>query len=246
MSKFNRVDNETSRKLKYNGPCSKCKTNTDQRFVGSMGNENKYKCIKCKTMNIDNKQLMDFINSIAVVGKSKIPEDKGKVYYSKVDGSYITRVGMEESLKFLFDRGITEQIQDGHEIAKTACIGFNPVTQEWYGWSHRAIFGFGIGSKVKQGDCGFEPSTKEEFIEREISFWGDCEYAVNGAVDYTENDNGILITYVYNDEVPNEKLRGTLYEHFSEYPKKWGKGEWEAKTLEDAKQMAIDFAKSVS
>jgi hypothetical protein len=33
---------------------------------------------------------------------------------------------------------------------------------------------------------------------------------------------------------------------FSEYPEKWGKGEWTAKTIEDAKQMAIDFARSVS
>ena len=33
---------------------------------------------------------------------------------------------------------------------------------------------------------------------------------------------------------------------FSEYPEKWGKGEWVAKTIDDAKQMAIDFARGVS
>ena len=33
---------------------------------------------------------------------------------------------------------------------------------------------------------------------------------------------------------------------FSKYPEKWGKGEWTAKTIEDAKQMAVDFARSVS
>ena len=30
------------------------------------------------------------------------------------------------------------------------------------------------------------------------------------------------------------------------YPDKWGKGEWVAKTMEDAKQMAIDFSDGVS
>jgi hypothetical protein len=192
------------------------------------------------------KELQEFINSITTIGNSTIPDDDGKIYYSKVDGSFLTRVGMEENLNFLFKRGITEQIQDGYGEPKTSCIGFNPIEQKWYGWSHRAIFGFGIGSNVKQGDCGFNPSNKSEFIEREMSFWGDCEYAVNGVADYTEKKDGISITYVYNDLVPNEKLRGTKYEHFSKYPTKWGKGEWTTKTIEEAKQMAVDFARSVS
>ncbi len=31
-------------------------------------------------------------------------------------------------------------------------IGFAPKTQKWYGWSHRAIFGFKVGDRVKPGD----------------------------------------------------------------------------------------------
>lgn len=201
---------------------------------------------KLKTTKTVSKELQEFINSIAIIGNSNLPDDDGKIYYSKIDGAYLTRVGMEEDLNFLFKRGITEQIQDGYGEPKTCCIGFNPTEQKWYGWSHRAIFGFGIGSECKQGDCGFEPSNKAEFIEEAMSFWGDCEYAVNGVADYEEKENGILISYIYNNEVPNEKLRGTKYEHFLKYPTKWGKGEWVAKTIEDAKQMAIDFARSVS
>ncbi len=41
---------------------------------------------------------------------------------------------------------------------KTACIGYNPKENKWYGWSHRAIYGFGIGSQVKKGDCAYRPS----------------------------------------------------------------------------------------
>lgn len=192
------------------------------------------------------KRLQEFITSIATIGESNIPDDDGKIYYSKIDGAYLTRVGMEEDLGFLLKMGITEQIQDGYENPTVCNLGFNPKEQKWYGWSHRAIFGFGIGSKVKQGDCGFTPSNKTEFIEKEMMFWGDCEYAVNGVAEYEEKVDGILIKYVYNNEVPNKNLRGTKYEHFSKYPEKWGKGEWTVKTIEDAKQMAIDFARSVS
>lgn len=191
-------------------------------------------------------ELMNFINSISNVGGSNIPNDDGKIYYSKVDGSYLTRVGMEEELEYLLKLGITCEIQDGYGEPKTACIGFNPTSKKWYGWSHRAIYGFGIGSECKKGNAGFYPSNKQEFIDREVEFWGDFEYAINGEINYTEVKGGIEITYTYNDEVPNENLRGTKYSHFSAYPKQWGRGEWKAETIEDAKQMAIDFAKSVS
>lgn len=193
-----------------------------------------------------NKKLQNFINKIAYIGDSNIPDDDGKIYYSKTDGSYLTRVGMEEELDFLLKRGITESIQDGYDEPKTSNIGFNPSEKKWYGWSHRAIFGFGVGSECKQGDCGFKPSNKNEFRDRAMSFWGDDLYSEEDTLRAIENEDGVIITYIYNQEVPNESLRGTKYEHFSKYPEKWGKGEWKAKTLEDAKQMAIDFAKSIS
>ena len=190
--------------------------------------------------------LQELIDSISYIGDSTILNDDGKIYYSKVDGSYLTRVGMEDEIKFLLKFGITEQIQDGYGEPTTCCIGFNPIGQKWFGWSHRAIFGFGIGQTIKQGDCGFEASSKEEWIKVAMAFWGDCEYALNGVTEYIEKKDGITIYYTYNDLVPNESLRGTKYERFIKFPKKYGRGEWTAQTLEDCKQMAINFAKSVS
>jgi hypothetical protein len=32
-------------------------------------------------------------------------------------------------------------------------IGFSEKEKKWYGWSHRAIYGFKVGDKVKEGDC---------------------------------------------------------------------------------------------
>ena len=47
-------------------------------------------------------------------------------------------------------------------------------------------------------------------------------------------------------KVPNEKMRGQISGVFSEYPETWGKGEWTAKTLDEAREMAVDFARGVS
>jgi hypothetical protein len=36
---------------------------------------------------------------------------------------------------------------------------------KWYGWSHRAVYGFGIGDKIKKGDIAY--NGKEYTIETE-------------------------------------------------------------------------------
>lgn len=35
-------------------------------------------------------------------------------------------------------------------------LGFSESEQKWYGWSHRARYGWGIGDTYKKGDSGFE------------------------------------------------------------------------------------------
>lgn len=62
------------------------------------------------------------------------------------------------------------------------CIGFSEKEQKWFGWSHRAIFGFKAGDSVTKEHAGYTPE----------------------------------------------------------------KGEWTAKSLDEAKQIAIDFAEGVS
>jgi len=48
-------------------------------------------------------------------------------------------------------RGIAPEL--AHRKNQVCSIGFCKKNRKWYGWSHRAIFGFGVGSKVKKGDC---------------------------------------------------------------------------------------------
>ena len=80
-----------------------------------------------------------------------------EVYVSKYDGSYLTHVGMEDELQFLVDRGITEQLTSG--------VGFSPKENKWYGWSHRAIYWFTIGSTCRKGDCHYREDRGEWVAE---------------------------------------------------------------------------------
>lgn len=206
---------------------------------------------------ITKKRLTEFIERNAYVGPTTGVGlgDAPDSYLSRIDNSYITFVGLENDLKFLLKRGITEQLQSGFDSKSVTNIGFNPTEEKWYGWSHRAIYGFGVGSECKMGHAGFKASNKEEFGKACLSFWGDSEYSIgDDKYEFTTGEgyngekdvDGVLITYTYNDKVPNKRLRGTTYKNFTPFPTKWGKGEWTAKTLEEAKQMAIDFANSVS
>ena len=97
--------------------------------------------------------------------------------YSKVDNSYI---GTEKNAKFLDELEIVPQKANPDDGVSS--IGLSSKDNKWYGWSHRAYYGFEPGSTIKPGDSGYDPK----------------------------------------------------------------KGEWTAKTMADAKQMAIDFADSVS
>jgi hypothetical protein len=60
----------------------------------------------------------------------------------------------------------------GEDEMGTACIAFSPKNQKWYGWSHRAIYGFKIGDVVEQGDLTTTSGYTEEFEKSnpEIAF----------------------------------------------------------------------------
>lgn len=97
--------------------------------------------------------------------------------------------------RLVVKRGIKpEKANQDHSVCS---IGFSERSQKWYGWSHRAIYGFSVGDTVKEDDC--------------------C--AVSGWTDE------------YLQGHPDEDLSLPVG--------------FEAKTLEDAKRMAIAFADSV-
>ena len=138
--------------------------------------------------------------------------------------------------------GIVPEIADStHSVCS---IGFCDKEQKWYGWSHRAMFGFGIGSMVKKGNCGFRPSN---ILELYGSLSKEERESVVGA-----DTGGLTIEHISHNTEPVDpnKPEGELKcvnPPIKDYYKiEVGRGEWTAKTLDEAKQMAVDFARSVS
>ena len=125
-------------------------------------------------------------------------------------------------------------------------IGYCERDSKWFGWSHRALYGFSIGSEVKRGDCAYVPVDADDCANDMIGFWSDGNH-IEVKAEHVEQDGekGVFVSWKYDNLTPNEKIRGTISGVFSPYPA-FGKGEWVAKTLEDAKQMAVDFAEGVS
>ncbi len=190
-----------------------------------------------KLVKIDTTKYLDLVAYIKPHPEKSL--GGADCYFSKYDNSYITHVGMEDNIKHLAEREITEELTHG--------VGFSPKDGKWYGWSHRAIYGFKIGSTCKKGDAHFHGATIDEQEEDAIRFWSE-EYHLNTRCDgiiETDGDKYFDIKWDYTDGVPNEKLRGKNGGclHFIE---PLGRGEWTAKTMQDAKQMAIDFNRGVS
>lgn len=197
-------------------------------------------------MNKD--KLQEFIDGISFKAQHYIIDSFTECYFSNVDKSYLTHVGMEESLSYLLSHGITEQIQNSKGVAEhSSNIGFNPVDQKWFGWSHRALYGFGVGSEIKRGDCAYCPVDEDDFRASVVEFWsGEHHKGVSGEFKEEDGLKGVYISWTYTDDTPNEKIRGSLSGSFSPFPDMFGKGEWKAKTMDEAREMACDFAESVS
>lgn len=208
-------------------------------------------------------QLKEFLDTVGYIADSDIKDDDGQVYLSRADNSYIARVGMEDSdgiITFALDNGIKEFRSMGGKIAS---IGFSSIQNKWYGWSHRAIYGFGVGSEVKKGDCAYIASTPEELIDDHANFFADISQESadqhRAECQILDDRAGIRILHAPT-VIPMAKLTEDVIDvmdgddsavemvdispHFTIV--KCGKGAWQALTLEDAKLMACDFAKSVS
>jgi len=134
-----------------------------------------------------------------------------------------------------------------HPDSYSCCIGFSEKEQKWYGWSHRAIYGFGIGDEVKRGHCAYVPTDPNDFLDDMRRFWDDDSHERTWAEHVDHNGElGVMVRWTYADDIENVKLRGTQGRNFHRYPDTWGRGEWTAKTLEDAKQMALDYYEGVA
>ena len=87
----------------------------------------------------------------------------------------------------VFKRGIKpEKVDPSHNICS---IGFCEREQKWYGWSHRAIYGFGIGDIVKKGDCAASSGWTDEWLQ-----------------EHPEDDLSLPIGFVAQDSVDAKRM----------------------------------------
>ena len=101
--------------------------------------------------------------------------------YTK-DGKYIGNV---ETAKLLCEKyGILPEVATPEH--RVCSIGYSPKDGKWYGWSHRAIYGFKAGDKIKKDDCGYNPEVGERIVN-------DDKDAKLMAMDFAESVSSGLI-----------------------------------------------------
>lgn len=97
---------------------------------------------------------------------TKLAYSKAGAYIGEADGSIASVLG---------PHGIKPELRTPES---TVCsIGFSEREQKWYGWSHRAIFGFAVGDTVKAGDStdeslpvGFRAKSLDDARKMAIAF----------------------------------------------------------------------------
>lgn len=176
-------------------------------------------------------------------------DEMGHRHAVNMEGKYI---GLPDYAQMLLDKyDIHPEAVNDNNVCS---IGFSPRDNKWYGWSHRALYGFEVGSKVKKGDCAYTPTDDQDAIEDGIRFW-TCESHSKPICDGKIHDDGegrryfnLTATYISGDKekLPNESLWGKPWTMNHYLPEEFGNGEWTAASMDDAKQMAIDFANGVS
>jgi hypothetical protein len=98
--------------------------------------------------------------------KGKHPEVAERIANSIGKKNKIKKALFHKSQEELIDKyGIDPKTldYDGRPGSTIKNVGFSPSKQKWYGWSHRAIYGFGAGEEIKKGSCLEEGKYKEGY-----------------------------------------------------------------------------------
>lgn len=116
----------------------------------------------------------------------KIPKDKsdpGTEMHSAYtsDGTYIGDIKMA---KFLSEKKGITKFELRTKNSNVCSIGFNEKENKWYGWSHRAICGFGIGDKLFDQDFGDDRTKFSEHGRKVIKNLEEAKQAAKNFAEY--------------------------------------------------------------
>lgn len=101
--------------------------------------------------------------------------------YSTYCGAWI---GDNEAASFLCNKRGLSKLQLRTPTSTICTIGFNEEKQEWYGWSHRAICGFGIGDKIFDRRYGTEETPFKQRGSKDIKSLVDAKLAAKKFAKY--------------------------------------------------------------
>ena len=101
--------------------------------------------------------------------------------YSSDTGDWISDA---KTARFLCDKKGLRQIQKAHPSHCIASIGYNEKQKRWYGWSHRAICGFGNGHKIFEANFGDDKTPFKQHGKITIATPGQAKLAAKRFSNY--------------------------------------------------------------
>lgn len=107
------------------------------------------------------------MKEIKLILKHKLEKpfpDAEAFWMTTVENENCDYVGDLKWGEILLKYGIVPELIKGNS-GNVCQIGKSLKDGKWYGWSHRAIFGFKIGDKVKKGDCTNSSGYTEEYLK---------------------------------------------------------------------------------
>jgi len=77
---------------------------------------------------------------------------------------------------------------EGHSVCS---LGYSPKEDKWYGWSHRAMYGWQVGDLYEEGDSGFEYIPEEK---KQNNVWkiGNITEAKEAAKYFAKSVSSVL------------------------------------------------------
>ena len=104
--------------------------------------------------------LCDFIVRVEKVKADEKTKPVIMISFYATDKGYIGT--LNDFRQLVVDSGIFPELSS---LSHNACsIGKSYKDGKWYGWSHRAMYGFQIGDKVEKGDCCASSGWTEEYL----------------------------------------------------------------------------------
>ena len=97
---------------------------------------------------------------------------------------------------FANKRGI-ESMEKIRPTDDVPSIGFSESEQKWYGWSHRAVYGFGLGYVAAEGDS----CTTSGFIEEYAKAHPELDLSVPVGFEVVTLDDAKRVAIAFAESV---------------------------------------------